>query len=107
MTNNQAEMYDLQLSPILAKDLNIPNMEILLDSLLTIQHLHRGSCPKENNLKPMLQRISRALEFFPLKSFFHILKHQNSEANRQANISHLLKDGKIEVNGIQDRKNIP
>lgn len=71
--NNQDEMCGILLGLTLAHDMGISDFTILVDFMITIQHLINGSYPKENLLNLLLKRINHALNLLSSFSLFHIL----------------------------------
>lgn len=98
--NNWAEMFGLLIGLHLAKERELSKIEIMGDSLLTIQHLQRGSLPNNNLLSILLQKILSILNSFTHKAFYHILRSENEEVDPQENQACLLDAGQIFINGM-------
>ena len=98
-TNNESEWLALYFRIKLAKQLNISDIIILGDSKHVILQMIRGSCKKAIKTKRIHERISHITTQIQV-SFYHILRKNNTEADRMANSGVNLDMGINKVNGI-------
>ena len=98
-TNNQAEYYGLLagLRWLLDHQYHQVNLSIYLDSLLIVNQLQGKFKVKQPHLKPLWQQTQTLLHRFSSYTINHIPRHQNSLADRLANLA-MDKRGRVELN---------
>jgi ribonuclease HI len=97
-SNNKAETLAAYMGLKLAQDLRIQTLTVLGDSEIVIKEL-RGM---PRSAKSPLQSISSAINSLKKKfvclSFFHILRKQNTEADKMAKAAKTLEQSSLLIN---------
>jgi ribonuclease HI len=83
-SNNLAEAYGLFQGMEIAKLLNIHNLVMIGDSLIIIRYMQQGTNSFEARLSVVLDRTRHLSSSFSYLRFYHILRDNNSEADRYA-----------------------
>ncbi len=85
-TNNVAE-YSAVISGLKkAKELGATDVAIISDSLLVIEQLKRNWKVKDSKLQKLFIECWNLLQPFKTKSFLHVLRDKNKEADKEVNI---------------------
>jgi len=85
-TNNQAEYQAVKMVLNTAKNLNVKNVHVYLDSLLVANQMNGIFKIRNKELWPIHQSIVELQSFFNKVSFTHIPRELNKEADEQVNI---------------------
>jgi ribonuclease HI len=99
-TNNKAEAYALLKGIQLAKLRQISNLNVIGDSKTIIRMMIQGTEPKNLSLKIIIDRIrvdSRTLK----PKFLHVLRENNTAADKMANEAIGRPPGTLGVEGIE------
>ena len=99
MSNNQAESYSLLKSCLLAKEAGYKNLQVYGDSELLIKLLNSDGIFNTPALNIILKRIRNILNDFEQVEFFHILRDLNGLADSLANVTCLLAQGHLSLDG--------
>lgn len=106
-TNNQAEVYGLFLGLTLAQKKGIKIIQALRDSMIIIRHMIYATRDKNTTLNQIIKRYHGLLPSFDLVSFYHILKINNQEADKQANHACQLREERCILNEVKSMTKIP
>ena len=106
-SNNIAEYYALWQGLRQANRLSIRKIYVFGDSRITVQAICSKSWPSNLPLKRIYQKIQLLAGKFQSISFYHILRHLNSNADLEANHATTLSRGSIRENGTETFCNIP
>lgn len=106
-TNNQAEfMVCFSDYPWLKKN-GIRKIQVLGDSMLIIKHMNYNSSANNMNLNQIIKRSQGMIPFFDLVLFFHILRGNNQEADKQENLAYQLNAERSIMNEVEEMTCIP
>jgi len=86
-TNNEAEYLALIEGLKLAKDKGAKELELFMDSQLIIKQLRGEYKVKKNHLIPLFNEARTLLFAFSKWTATHVLRAQNKEADRLANLA--------------------
>lgn len=89
------------------KDKGILNLTVVGDSKLIISRARHNSLPKNIHLRTILIRIQSEIKTFRAIEFFHVLRENNQDADRQANLATKQPEGTLLVNGLHHNAKIP
>lgn len=106
-TNMQAEAMALLQGLKHLQDLGIEKAISLGDSQSLIQILVDNTSPRDFQLARVVARIRKLVGSFLQVNFFHILRHNNKEADSEANQVVLLPVGIRIKDGVEDWDPIP
>jgi len=106
-TNNQVEAYGFLLGLSLAKKNGIKEMQMLGDSMLIINHMRYNSATQNIILNQIIKCSQGMISLFDHVTFFHVLRGNNQEADRQANLACWMNEESSNVNGIKEMIFIP
>lgn len=106
-TNNQVEAYGFLLGLSLAKKRGIKEMKMLGDSMLIINHMRYSSAAQNIMLNQIIKFSQGMISLFDHVTFFHILRGNNQEANKPANLACRINEKNSNVNGIEEMIFIP
>jgi ribonuclease HI len=84
-TNNVAEYRALLLGIELAKELGADEVELVADSMLTVEQVRGNWKVKQEHLRPLRQQVVRALEGFGSWSIRHVKRGDNERADELLN----------------------
>jgi len=106
-TNNQAKADGMLLGLILAQRNGIKKMQVLGDSMIIIRHMINTSKAKITNLNQIIKIAQNLLPAFESVSFYHVMRGNNQEVDRQANKGCHLEEEKSVINDVVGMTNIP
>jgi ribonuclease HI len=107
ITNNQVEAYALLQGLLLARQQGLECISILGDLKVVINHVKKKTMPLDTKLRTIFTRIHKEMEAFNTLVPFHVLRHNNGNANFQANQAIRDKMGTLGVNGHASLQPIP
>ena len=84
-TNNVAEYRALLLGIKLAKELGADEVELVADSMLTVEQVRGNWKVKQAHLKPLRQRVVQELADFGSWSIRHVRRGENERADELLN----------------------
>jgi len=84
-TNNQAEYKAVLRAMTEAKKLGAPELDFYLDSELVVKQLKREYKVKNKELAPLFMKIYNLTQQFKKVSFTHVMREQNTVADRLVN----------------------
>ena len=106
-SNNRAKALALWQGLSLALNRNIHSLTVFGDSRLIIQALNSHSTPSQIHLVLILKKIRFILAKFRKISFYHILRHLNSQADLEANLGSARSQRSLSVNSEESLCIIP
>lgn len=105
--NNQAKAYGLFLGLTFAQKKGIKTIQVLGNSMIIIRHMIYASSAKNTTLNQIIKRSQGLIPSFELVSFFHSLRGNNQEADKQANHAYQLREERSIVNEVAGMTSIP
>ena len=84
-TNNVAEYRALLLGIQLAKELKADELELVADSMLTVEQVRGNWKVKQGHLKPLRERVVKELADFGSWSIRHVRRGDNERADELLN----------------------
>jgi len=81
-TNNYAEVMALKLIILLAAEMEIKNINIMGDSLVTIKWANKQSDCHIMRLRPIIEEIHQLSSLFDHISFSHVYREHNEHADQ-------------------------
>jgi ribonuclease HI len=84
-TNNVAEYRALLLGIELAKQLGADEVELVADSMLTVEQVRGNWKVKQSHLRPLREQVVDALEDFETWSIRHVKRGENERADELLN----------------------
>ncbi len=84
-TNNQAEYEALIAALKKAKDLDLKDLKVYLDSELIVKQINREYKVKDKNLALLFMQVHNLCLSFDKISFFHVRREENKRADQLAN----------------------
>ncbi len=86
-TNNQAEYLALIEALKKAKELNIVDLQVYLDSELIVKQINREYKVKNKDLAPLFLQVHNLSMSFGKISFSHVRREENKRADELANLA--------------------
>ena len=84
----------------IAKNQGITELIVLGDSRIIIQAIIENSLPNQMHLKHLIQKIKLLSLSFLKIEFYNVLRRNNKEVDRVANLGSSLNFGALKINGI-------
>jgi ribonuclease HI len=84
-TNNVAEYRALLLGIQLAKELGADQVELVADSMLTVEQVRGNWKVKQEHLRPLRERVAKELADFDSWSIRHVRRDDNERADQLLN----------------------